>query len=121
MSRAKCLHNPRALVANGGKHKDGTPILQCRECVRTSHNKYSRKKQGYDAWYQMQGGLCAFCMLPLDGHSNRTHLDHNHVTGVKRGLVHAACNLMIGGVENAVALMGVHRVLDYLGLTVDNT
>jgi ribosomal protein L37E len=121
MSSAKCMHAPRVMVPNGGKkHKDGTPQLQCQQCVRDSHNAHSRRKQDYDVWFQRQGGMCAFCGAPLD-HSNRTHLDHNHRTNQKRGLVHAACNQMIGGIENAVALVGIHAVLNYLGLTVDNT
>ena len=73
-----------------------------------------RKQQHYDEWFQRQAGLCAFCGLPLDANSNRTHLDHNHETGRERGLVHAQCNHMIGGVENAVRLLGIVRVMRYI-------
>lgn len=104
--RATCCHQPREMVPNGARRKDGSPILQCRQCVRTWHNKYTRKKQNYDVWFQQQAGLCAFCCLPLEANSNRTCLDHDHVTGRERGLVHAVCNHMVAGVENAARLIG---------------
>lgn len=114
MSQAKCLHAPRVMVPNGGKHKDGSAILQCKECIRQSKRQSRRRKMGYDEWFQRQRGLCAFCGLLLDPDSNRTHLDHNHRTDQKRGLVHAACNQMIGGIENAIALVGLDALVRYV-------
>jgi hypothetical protein len=46
--------------------------------------------------------------------SQDTHLDHNHQTGVERGLVHAGCNMWIGGVETAIARIGLARLLRYV-------
>ena len=114
MSRATCLHSPRVMVPNGGKHKDGSPQMQCRDCVRAARNRHSRKKIGYDALFEKQGGLCAFCEQPL-ADDNTTHRDHNHETGEVRGLVHAGCNVMIGGIENAIALVGMERLMRYVG------
>jgi hypothetical protein len=74
----------------------------------------ARKRQDYDGWWTRQRGLCAFCGLPMDYESQTTHLDHNHVTGVKRGLVHAKCNVIIGGIERGIALVGLERLLAYL-------
>ena len=104
MSRASCSHpNPQRYRA-----------YRCIECVRASKRRHMRKKQNYDDWFQRQAGLCAFCGLPLEANSNRTHLDHNHVTGRKRGLVHAQCNQAIGGVEAAIELIGWTRLAMYL-------
>ena len=41
--QAKCLHNPRVLVPNGGKHKDGTPQLVCGDCQKAWRNKDYRQ------------------------------------------------------------------------------
>jgi len=57
--------------------------------------------------------MCAFCGLPLPD-DNTVHLDHDHVTGRKRGLVHAKCNIMIGGVERALMIMKWDKVMAYL-------
>jgi hypothetical protein len=82
--------------------------------LRESKRRHHRKKQRYGDWFQRQAGLCAFCGLPLEANSQRIHLDHNHATGVDRGLVHAQCNQMIGGTENAIKLLGLDAVLAYL-------
>ena len=113
MSQAKCLHNPRALVPNGGKHKDGSPQLQCQECVRVSKRNSMRRKHKRDEWWERQGGLCAFCFEPLVD-DNTTHRAHNHRTGEERGLVHARSNLMIGGIENAAALLGLDAFVRWM-------
>lgn len=113
MSAARCLHNPRIMVPNGARSKGGKPILYCHECKKAAQRKSRRKKQRYADWYERQQGLCAFCGLPLPD-DNTTHLDHDHVTGRKRGLVHAACNTAIGGVEKALALVGEDRMRRYL-------
>lgn len=113
--RTFCQHEPKRWIALSQKHLDGTPVMTCAECRSIWRRQNRCKKMGYDQWFQQQRGLCAFCSLPLDVDSNHTHLDHNHVTDRKRGLVHAACNQMIGGIENAVRLIGWDRLRQYLG------
>jgi hypothetical protein len=104
MSRATCRHpNPQPYRG-----------YRCHECLNDWRNANHRKKQNYDHWFQRQRGLCAFCGLPLEPNSQRTHLDHNHETGVERGLVHAQCNQAIGGLELAVRLIGWTRALRYI-------
>ena len=87
---------------------------RCHECFNTWRNQHRRKQQNYDEWFDKQHGSCAFCGLPLEPNSNCTHLDHDHRTGRKRGLVHAKCNLMIGGIEKALDLIGLDRILAYV-------
>lgn len=54
----------------------------------------------WDALYESQEGLCALCGLPSIG-NERLAVDHNHITGKIRALVHRMpCNLIIGYVEN---------------------
>lgn len=88
----------------------------CRECVREKNRIWMRQQQHYDEWFTKQRGMCAFCGLPMVYEDNATHLDHNHVTGVERGLVHAQCNQAVGGSELAIRLIGLPRLLDYLGI-----
>lgn len=111
--RATCNHVPRVLVPNGQKHKDGTPVMVCHECRKSWSVRYWRKKKGFNEWWDKQSGLCAFCGQRLVD-DNTTHLDHDHATGHKRGLVHSQCNLMLGGLENAIALIGWNKLRAYL-------
>jgi len=111
--RATCNHIPRRLVPNGAKHQDGTPQMVCADCRSTWGRRYNCKRQGFYDWWERQRGLCAFCGQPLVD-DNTTHLDHDHATGRKRGLVHVQCNQMIGGIENAVALVGLDALVRYM-------
>lgn len=112
--RAQCLHDPRVMVPNGATKKDGTKQLVCAECRSIWQRRWHRKKQGYGPMWDAQRGLCAFCSQPL-ADDNTTHWEHNHATGAPRGLVHARCNQMIAGVEDAVRVIGLDRLLPYLG------
>lgn len=112
--RTTCLHEPKRWVPTAQKHKDGTAVMRCADCLSTWRRQNRNKKMCYDDLFQKQNGLCAFCARPLDAESNRTHRDHSHVTGQTRGLVHSACNQMIGGIENAVSLVGWARIRTYL-------
>lgn len=70
-----------------------------------------------------QGGKCALCKLPLP--LNQAVLDHDHGTGIVRGVLHRGCNSLLGKVENNYRRYGV-RSLDaflagtanYLGLHI---
>jgi hypothetical protein len=82
--------------------------------VREKNRAWMRKQQHYDEWFTRQKGLCAFCGLPLIYEDNATHLDHDHVTGRERGLVHAQCNQAIGGFELAIQLVGLASAVLYI-------
>jgi hypothetical protein len=112
--RATCNHKPRRLVPNGAKNKNGTSVMVCADCRVLWRRKYYRKKQGFGALWDSQGGLCAFCNQPLVD-DNTTNKDHDHVTGRVRGLVHAQCNQMIAGLEHTLRLVGWERARRYLG------
>src|SRR5574337_656301 len=45
-----------------------------------------------------QGGLCAVCGQKVD--AKDAVLDHDHVTGECRGVLHRGCNSMLGKIEN---------------------
>ena len=68
---------------------------------RKSHLKrsYGLSPEEYDAQEQSQGGVCAVCEQPnWLGHNGETKplvVDHNHGTGLNRGLLCDACNLAI--------------------------
>lgn len=47
----------------------------------------------YDQMLAAQGGVCAICGdPPTVGFNKRLHIDHDHKTGVKRGLLCMHCN-----------------------------
>ena len=52
----------------------------------------------WDDQWRRQDGRCAFCGQPFDAPARggkRLPIDHDHVTGTVRGIVHDTCNLRI--------------------------
>jgi hypothetical protein len=64
-----------------------------------------------------QQGACAVCDRVF-GRQRRAVLDHDHVTGHRRGLVCHRCNLWIGLMENASMVERILRYLRQHGSTV---
>lgn len=76
--------------------------------------------------YKRQGGVCPLCNKELPTEMAKTALDHCHVTGECRGLLHLSCNRAEGIIFRAVATWGgqtrdydqtaayLTRLVDYL-------
>lgn len=63
----------------------------------------------YDALYQAQGGKCYVCRVAT-GKSKKLAVDHDHETGLVRGLCCGPCNITIGRLRT----QGLVRALEYL-------
>lgn len=44
----------------------------------------------------IQGDLCGVCQRPMDNRKGGRVLDHDHHTGLTRGLLHQGCNIALG-------------------------
>lgn len=59
--------------------------------------------EDYENLFRVQGGLCAICKRPEKECLTRTQhklcVDHNHATGIIRGLLCHRCNVLVGAVE----------------------
>lgn len=55
---------------------------------------YGITVEDYQRLLQSQEGLCAICRLPPG--DEVLHVDHDHVTGKVRGLLHSNCNRGLG-------------------------
>lgn len=71
-----------------------------------TRNNNLRKKYGigveeYQTMLLAQNGGCAICGRPDGGTARSKHLlvDHNHSTGLVRGLLCHACNIAVGAIE----------------------
>jgi hypothetical protein len=67
---------------------------------KVNHERMVQKTYGlgpgdYDRLYALQGGRCAICPRAT-GASKRLAVDHDHKTGLPRGLLCSVCNRMLG-------------------------
>jgi hypothetical protein len=58
--------------------------------------KYNMTEEEFWRMLLDQEGRCALCLLPLPQEVSLIHIDHNHRTDKKRGLLHQKCNNGLG-------------------------
>ena len=61
----------------------------------------------YNQLLESQNGVCAVCKKP-----GKFVIDHSHLTGKVRGLIHRWCNVVVGMVEKYGGLF--YQANDYL-------
>lgn len=77
----------------------------------------------FDAIHAAQGGRCPVCLDPIPATGKGRHLDHNHDTGVIRGILCVLCNLGLGKFRDNPAAL--RRAAEYVetantGMVVKN-
>lgn len=89
-------------------------------CSRVAQRKYRLKHvyglslEDYDNMYERQAARCQGCNNPIDKYGKSTHVDHNHKTGIVRGLLCHSCNSSLGySKEDEHRLRGLIHYLEY--------
>lgn len=84
--------------------------------VRQLRGKYGMTIEEYQRKVEEQGNLCAICRLSetvvRDGRIVMLGVDHDHDTGLNRGLLCRGCNIGIGNLKDDPALL--RAAADYL-------
>jgi hypothetical protein len=62
----------------------------CRLCMNGRIHGYKLSHQQKKDLYLKQGGVCPICRKAVE--YEQAHVDHDHETGVVRGLLHPQCN-----------------------------
>lgn len=73
--------------------------------------KYGVTKAWYDAKFAEQGGVCGICKKACRSGRNLA-VDHDHKTGMPRGLLCIKCNIGIGNLDEDIVI--VTEVIAYL-------
>lgn len=80
---------------------DGRPMSRCKECHNQAQRdgrlvrKYGLTLEQYQELLDSQGGVCAICKEVPQGKS-RAPVDHDHGTGIVRGILCHQCNVGLG-------------------------
>lgn len=85
--------------------------MKARERAGYLRRKYGITLEEYDALLQQQGGTCAICRRPPRDDIS-LHVDHDHETGARRGLLCFRCNNSLGDLEDDPDLL--RRAAAYL-------
>jgi len=76
--------------------------------------KYGISGDEYDAMLEKQGGVCAICgnVNRSDAFHRRLAVDHDHDTGIIRGILCSHCNNALGMVDDNIETL--HNMIKYL-------
>lgn len=124
----KCKINPR--------HKNLSYCHSCQKEYVKNYNKtengrrniykgivkYQRKKNGFtgnlfEEMFKKQNFLCAICKTDTPSKSGKRdwHADHDHNTGLARGILCSGCNTLLGRIES-VGFDWVDKAKNYIEL-----
>jgi hypothetical protein len=105
----------------GTKYRDKKFCGRCQHAIkyqrsqnahaRALEKRYGITREDYEALYAFQDGHCYICRRAT-GATRRLTVDHDHATGLVRGLLCRPCNSMLGHLRDDSAAF--QRVLDYL-------
>jgi predicted nucleic acid-binding Zn ribbon protein len=90
----------RTCVVCGGdfvaRRRDASVCSQKCRARRKTLRQYGLSMSGFEDLVAAQGGLCACCGKPLVDSDRASAVDHDHVTGRVRGVLHWQCNGALG-------------------------
>lgn len=78
---------------------------------RAIESRYGITQKDYDDLYAFQGGVCYICRRAT-GRTRRLTVDHDHKTGMVRGLLCRPCNTILGHARDMIEFF--ERCISYL-------
>ncbi len=102
--RTGCDDKPKPLTEKYFEKKLGVWRHYCHDCLseinwaRDIFKTYNVTAEQFYEELEKQGGVCAICKSPDTNtpHRDRFFIDHDHYTGINRGILCTKCNSMIG-------------------------
>lgn len=91
--------NPCKRNHSGLRYRKGGRCVECSSVFGKGaklQKRYGITSVEFEGMLKAQGNVCAVCAHPF--HSTPV-VDHDHVTGAVRGLLHTRCNTALGTVE----------------------
>lgn len=86
--------------------------------LKYSLKTYGLSKESYESMLKEQKGVCAICGKPETAKHKRNQwtkrlsIDHDHSTGVVRGLLCAKCNALLGYADESIEVLS--KAIEYL-------
>lgn len=104
----KCYCKSCSNARQRGDHVHDNPAFLNRRMLR----KYGITLEEYNVLFLKQEGKCAICGVYQKDLSKRLYVDHDHKTGIIRGLLCYKCNTGLGQFNDNIKL--IENTLNYL-------
>lgn len=105
------IYNQRPEVKEQGRIRGQRPEVRKRERQNWLQKKYGLTPDVFESMISGQNSVCAACGSS-DWGSKGPVVDHNHITGIVRGILCGACNRAIGLFKDSPQI--IRAVADYL-------
>jgi hypothetical protein len=91
------------LVTRAWAKRNGEKFVVYNARASRKH-KYGLTDLVFNQMVHQQGNVCAICGIPPNGYgkTKNLHVDHDHSTGVVRGLLCVGCNVRLAVLEDIV-------------------
>ena len=87
-------------------YKTNKSVLNIKSRERHYKNKYGLTISQVEDLLQNQNGCCSICKLPVGfGGPTGATVDHDHATGIVRGILCQQCNIALGAVKDSVDIL----------------
>ena len=108
-SRRRYLRKREELLAQAKLYRETHPEKRWEIHLR---RMYGISPDLYYAFLKRQNNCCAICFSDTPGRRRKFAVDHNHKTGMIRGLLCTTCNNGLGYFKDSPKIM--QRAVDYL-------
>lgn len=102
-SRKHYAKNQERILARTKARRAADPNRRATERWKWIYRNYQMTREQWLALFDAQGARCGCCTSTEPGSKLGWHTDHDHRTGVVRGIVCASCNVMLGGARDQIA------------------
>ena len=108
-----CANSYRSLKYKEGKYRYPATPEETRK--RNYRKNFGIPVEKYDELFIKQNGCCAICGTDkMPGHMKNLAIDHEHETGIVRGLLCISCNAGLGNFKDSPELLAMASVyLEY--------
>ena len=104
----KCGEEKELSCFRINRKSTGSRRTECIDCGKKISREHTFKitrgisHEERDKLLELQGGVCKCCGKSTHGSKKGWHVDHNHATGVIRGVLCANCNIALGQVNDSI-------------------
>ena len=103
------------------RHYDWTKTPGAKEKMRVYGRRsnlrksYGLEEKDYDEMLIAQNGGCRICGVAKNGNGRSLHVDHDHETGVVRGILCHDCNTALGLAGDSIEILS--KMIEYLAMS----
>lgn len=106
-------NKPKKLIKQDEQETLEVILLRHLRTIKTRRERlrrymYNLSPEQFNKMYTTQKGCCAICVQPLE---QKYCVDHDHLTGIVRGLLCYRCNIRLAGIDDVLWL---EKAFDYL-------